>query len=229
MDGYIISPRQVTPKNYLGGYNANVSESHPAPFELVAGHPALELVNTLDDRFTPNPRDLIPGYRDLLRLTTQLELLTEEQARWLSRTVSEQEARLVLARTAELREALAEIFYARMAGGKPPAAEVAILQRYFREAALHRSLQAAGTHFQWTWEGAERKAEFPLWTLAQAAADLLVSSDAEGVKDCGNPTCRWLFLDLSKNHTRRWCDMKVCGNRMKTRRHQARLRESESS
>jgi predicted RNA-binding Zn ribbon-like protein len=206
-----------------------VNESPPAPFELLAGHPALELVNTLDDRFTPNPRDLIPGYGDLLRLTTQLELLTAEQARKLSRTVSEQEARLVLAWTVELREALASVLYARMAGGNPPTAEVTILQRHFRAAALHRSLQADDTHLEWTWLGADRKAEFPLWTLAQAAADLLVSKDAEWVKDCGAPTCRWLFLDLSKNHTRRWCDMKICGNRMKARRHQARLKESESS
>jgi predicted RNA-binding Zn ribbon-like protein len=219
----------ITSKNYLEGYNRKVSESPPAPFELLAGHPALELVNTLDDRFTPNPRDLIPGYGDLLRLTTQLELLTGEQARKLSRTVSEQEARLVLAWTVELREALASVLYARMAGGNPPAAEVTILQRHFRAAALHRSLQAEGTHFEWTWAGAERKAEFPLWTLAQAAADLLVSNDAEWVKDCGDPACRWLFLDLSKNHTRRWCDMKTCGNRMKARRHQTRLKESESS
>ena len=219
----------VTPKDYFEGYNEIVSELHPAPFELVAGHPALELVNTLDSRFSPNPKDLIPNYEDLLRLTTQLELLTAEQARRLARTVSEQEARLVLAWTVELREALAAIFYTRMAGNKPPAAEVAILQRHFRAAALHRSLQAGNTHLEWTWAGAERKAEFPLWTLAQAAADLLVSKDAEWVKDCGAPTCRWLFLDLSKNHTRRWCDMKICGNRMKARRHQARLKESESS
>jgi len=71
----------------------------------------------------------------------------------------------------------------------------------------------------------ERQAEIPLWMLAQAASDLLVSSDAELVKDCGDPTCRWLFLDVSKNHTRRWCDMKTCGNRMKARRHHARAQE----
>jgi predicted RNA-binding Zn ribbon-like protein len=219
----------VTPKNYFEGYNQQMSQPRPAPFELLAGHPALELVNTVSSRFSPNPRDLIPHYGDLLRLTTQLHLLTEEQARRLSRTVSDQEARLVLSWTVELREALATSFYTRMAGGKPPASELAILQRHFRAAALHRSLQANETKFEWTWVGAERKAEFPLWLLAHAAADLLFSNDAEWVKDCGDPTCRWLFLDLSKNHTRRWCEMKTCGNRMKARRHQARLKESESS
>jgi predicted RNA-binding Zn ribbon-like protein len=42
------------------------------------------------------------------------------------------------------------------------------------------------------------------------------------VRTCGVDTCRWLFLDTSKNHTRRWCNMKVCGNRVKARRFQAR-------
>ena len=39
-------------------------------------------------------------------------------------------------------------------------------------------------------------------------------------------TCRWLFLDRSKNHSRRWCDMRICGNRSKTRRFYARQRDS---
>jgi predicted RNA-binding Zn ribbon-like protein len=44
------------------------------------------------------------------------------------------------------------------------------------------------------------------------------------LRECGNPECRWLFLDTSKNHTRRWCDMKICGNRMKARRFKAQHR-----
>ena len=91
------------------------------------------------------------------------------------------------------------------------------------------SLRAGESHLIWSWSGAEPSPEIPLWKLAQAASDLLLSSDAELVKDCGDPTCRWLFLDVSKNHTRRWCDMKTCGNRMKARRHQARYQGSEAS
>ncbi len=39
---------------------------------------------------------------------------------------------------------------------------------------------------------------------------------------CGNETCRFLFLDRSRNHSRRWCEMAVCGNRVKLRRHRQR-------
>jgi predicted RNA-binding Zn ribbon-like protein len=199
----------------------------PEPFKLYAGHPALELVNTLDLRFSAQAVDLIPTYKDLLRLTTQLELLTAEQARKLGRSVAEKEAQRVLASTVRLREALAAVLYARIEGGKVPAAQIQLLEQQFHAAAMHRRLAAGDTHLEWSWSGLERQAEIPLWMLAQAASDLLVSSDAELVKDCGDPTCRWLFLDVSKNHTRRWCDMKTCGNRMKARRHHARIRESE--
>jgi predicted RNA-binding Zn ribbon-like protein len=199
--------------------------SGPERFKLHAGHPALELVNTLDLRFSAQMVDLIPTYKDLLRFATQLELLTAEQARKLGRSVDAKEAQRVLTSTVELREALATVFYNRMEGGKPSAAQIQILEQHFHAAALHRRLLAGDAHLEWSWSGVERQPQIPLWMLAQTASDLLVSNDAELVKDCGDPTCRWLFLDVSKNHTRRWCDMATCGNRMKARRHHARTLE----
>ena len=202
-----------------------MNSSVPKPFQLLAGHPALELVNTLDLRFSANPQDLLPTYADLLRFAAQLRLLPAEQARKLGRTVRAQDGQLVLASTVELREALAAILYAWVDGGKPADGQVEILETHFHDAALHRSLRSGDERLVWSWSGFEQQAELPLWKLAQSASDLLVSDDARRVKGCGDPTCRWLFLDLSKNHTRRWCDMKTCGNRMKARRHQARLQE----
>ena len=206
----------------------SMSRPFPEPFKLHAGHPALELVNTLDLRFSANAKELIPAYSDLLRLTAQLRLLTADQARKLTRTIDTKDAQRVLASTVELREALAAVLYGRIDGCKPPAAQVETLEKHFHAAALHRRLLAGNSHLVWTWSGAEQQAEIPLWKLAQAASDLLVSRDAQRIKDCGDPTCRWLFLDLSKNHTRRWCDMKTCGNRMKARRYQARYHDSAS-
>ena len=70
----------------------------------------------------------------------------------------------------------------------------------------------------------ERDPGLPLWVLAMSASDLLTSDAVDRVRECDNPECRWLFLDTSKNHTRRWCDMKLCGNRMKARRFKAHKR-----
>lgn len=203
-----------------------VSSSVSKPFQLFAGHPALELVNTLDLRFSANQQELLPTYADLLRLAVQLRIVPADQARKLGRTVHENDGRRVLASAVELREALAAVLYSWVDGGKPPAGQIEILEKQFHDAALHRSLRSGHERLLWSWSGFEQQAELPLWKLAQSASDLLVSEDAERVKSCGDPTCRWLFLDLSKNHTRRWCDMKTCGNRMKARRHQARLQET---
>jgi predicted RNA-binding Zn ribbon-like protein len=224
MTGYIVTRCKVTLETIFGSYNREVSPA-PKPFQLFAGHPALELVNTLDMRFSTETVDLLPAYGDLLRLVTQLRLLTPEQARRLGRTVGEKDARRVLSSAIELREALSSLLYGRMDGGNPQASQLETLEKHFRAASLHRRLSPADGQLVWTWSGVEQRAEIPLWKLAQAASDLLVSSDAELVKDCGDPTCRWLFLDTSKNHTRRWCDMKTCGNRMKARRHQARYQD----
>jgi predicted RNA-binding Zn ribbon-like protein len=65
-----------------------------------------------------------------------------------------------------------------------------------------------------------------LWPIVDAAADLLVRGEPERIKTCGSATCGWLFLDLSRNRSRRWCDMKDCGNRAKARRHYARRKET---
>ena len=83
-----------------------------------------------------------------------------------------------------------------------------------------RSGETRRWRLEWVW-AAQQDAELPLWTLAMSAGDLMTSEAVDRVRACDNAECRWLFLDTSKNHTRRWCDMKVCGNRMKARRFKA--------
>jgi predicted RNA-binding Zn ribbon-like protein len=74
---------------------------------------------------------------------------------------------------------------------------------------------------EWEWP-TEQDPELPLWALAVSVADLMTSDAVGRVRACDNPDWRWLFLDTSKNHARRWCDMKMCGNRMKARGFKAR-------
>src|ERR1700679_3279330 len=184
------NPLPVTLETIFGSYNREVSPA-PKPFKLFAGHPALELVNTLDLRFSTETTDLLPAYGDLLRLVGQLRLLTPEQAKKLGRTGGEKDAQRVLSSTIELREALASLLYGRIDGGKPQVSQVEALEKHFHAAALHRRLSSANGQLMWTWSGVEQRAEVPLWKLAQAASDLLVSSDAERVTACGEPTWLW--------------------------------------
>ena len=59
-----------------------------------------------------------------------------------------------------------------------------------------------------------------------AAGDLLIEPARVKVRRCANDECVWLFLDDSKSATRRWCDMKACGNRAKAHRHYAKQKKA---
>ena len=71
----------------------------------------------------------------------------------------------------------------------------------------------------WIWEFVGDGADAMLWRLAADASDLLTSPDIDRVRECSGDTCSWLFLDKSRNRSRRWCDMADCGNRSKARRY----------
>jgi predicted RNA-binding Zn ribbon-like protein len=205
-------------------------------FDLSGGHPALDLVNSLDNRFRHDgPNEILVGYGDLLRFLGESELLDTRQIRVLGKSAGGEAAEQTLRSVRELREAAAGVLYAPFEQRAPAPADIKTLERHFREAGQHRELHwratAQGhrhlhTHITWQWADPGTDPNLPLWILSQSVSDLLLSEDMTRVRTCGVDTCRWLFLDTSKNHTRRWCNMKVCGNRMKARRFQARRYDS---
>ncbi len=191
-------------------------------FQLIAGDPALDLVNTLDWRFRESgPEERIATYDDLLNFAEQNGLLTPKQAKTLRRGASPYIGSHVVEETRGLREALSDLLYSGLDGSNSSAASLKTLERFFREAREQTRLRRDGTRLKWEWSGAETKPEFPVWLLTRAASRLLLSENVQQVRACANAECRWLFMDTSKNHTRRWCDMKLCGNRMKARRYKA--------
>ncbi len=186
-------------------------------FELISGHPALDLVNTLDWRFgSHGPKDLLSSYDDLLRFARESKVVNiEPPATKTSRSRA-------LRRAIELREALADIFYARLDSRPSPAAARATLQRHFDAARRAQTIDwTQSPRLRWKWRNDSKSAELPVWALALSASELMTSDAIDRIRACDSLECRWLFLDTSKNHTRRWCDMKVCGNRMKARRFKA--------
>ena len=191
-------------------------------FELIAGHPSLDLVNTLDWRFRDNgPEELLPSYDDLLHFSVQSGLLTTKQIRQIVRTTTESAAADSLVACRTLREAAADVLYAAVDDRTPTASQTKSLDRFFKDAREHQRLAWSGSRMVWEWAATESSAELPFWMLSLSTARLLTSDDMGRLRACEKPDCRWLFLDTSKNHTRRWCDMKICGNRMKARRFKA--------
>ena len=77
-------------------------------------------------------------------------------------------------------------------------------------------------HFDLEWDPDGSSLERPLWPIVRSAAELLTSGELARVHKCASDRCGWLFVDRSKNHSRRWCDMKECGNVAKVRRYRTR-------
>lgn len=208
-------------------------------FDLCGGHPALDLVNSLDNRFrAEGPDERLASYADLLRFLEESGLLSRQQTRALNKTVAPEAAAHALHSVHGLREAAAAVLYGSMDGKEPRQQDIGALEKHFLDAARHRELQwecgkSAGAApaksdvsgragLVWAWGRYESEPNLPVWILAESVSDILLSPHRASVRTCAADTCRWLFLDTSKNHTRRWCNMKVCGNRMKARRFQAR-------
>ena len=208
-------------------------------FDLCGGHPALDLVNSLDNRFrSDGPREILTSYAELLRFLEESGLLSRQRARLLERRTKPKAAVQILQSVTALREATAAVLYRFIHGDSPPAKDTEVLEEYFKESLRHRELRwlpETNRHppqhqaLTWSWGRFEMQPDLPIWILSQAVSDLLLSGHLGRVHACDMDSCRWLFLDTSKNGTRRWCNMKICGNRMKARRFQTQITNGRRS
>jgi len=189
------------------------------PFQLIAGHVALDFANTLDNRFSPASSDeLLPTYGELLRFCRESRLIGPGEEHRLAR-LSEGAQKAAVAAAHEFREALERIFAATARKEPIDPGDLDLLNNQIHRATNHRDVSDVRGTLRWQWDERGKDAFAPLWRIALEAGELLTSDNLRHVRECGAPTCRWLFLDSSKNQRRRWCDMKLCGNRSKARRY----------
>jgi predicted RNA-binding Zn ribbon-like protein len=196
-------------------------------FQLIAGHPALDLVNTVDWRWDPERRkDLLDGFEDLVHWARQAEIVTAAEARALT-AAAKREPRLAsraLQRARHLREALGRIFEAAAKEERPSARDLRLLNAFLSAALRRRRLELRGHGYDWSWTASDtRSLDAPLSPIVLAAAELLTSPARLKIRACAAEDCGWLFLDTSRSGRRRWCTMQSCGNRAKARRFHARL------
>jgi predicted RNA-binding Zn ribbon-like protein len=196
-------------------------------FELSGGALGLDFANTWGDRGRPET-DKLRDYPDLLAFAKQAGLLTVgEAARLEAQAVREpREAAATLARARDLREALYGIFSALAAGGAPEPAGLERLNAALPEALSRMRLERRGEEVVWGWAAPEGSLEAPLWPILRSAAELLTSEERQRIRECAGTACTWLFLDTSRNRSRRWCSMETCGNRAKAHRHYRRRSEA---
>ncbi len=194
-------------------------------FEFDSGRLCLDFANTLGDRPVPQSREeTLHSYADLVAWSEAGGSISGEEAAELMRAAARRpaDAEAAFASAIVLREAIYRVFSAVVAETAPPADDLAAVTAATAEAMDHARLVSAEGHFHWAWERSPTALRSMLRPVAWSATELLTAEEVHRVRECAGHDCGWLFLDTSKNGSRRWCSMETCGNRAKARRHRQR-------
>jgi predicted RNA-binding Zn ribbon-like protein len=200
----------------------------PPRFDLSGGAVCLDFINTLDNRPSEEPKELLTSYLDLARFGEDTSILDANQVEHFFKGyyLASEQAQRGLAQAIELREALFAIFSAVMKKSEAPVGALQTLNAALRMAGDRSLLVEKNRQFSWSFID-RFSYDAVLWPISQSAAELLISDQLSLVRTCSSKTCQWFFIDTSKNHRRRWCNMKLCGNRAKVRRFYERQKTAE--
>jgi predicted RNA-binding Zn ribbon-like protein len=193
-------------------------ESGTYTFQFVAGHLALDFVNTVAFRADPaRKEDRLQRGEDVRRWAAQAQLpdVTALDSGHRVGTAALRQIRAV-------REQLFAVFHA-IAGGDPiPADTLGRIGNALQDCRAKRRLSVDGAEVRWAWRASARSTDYLLYPILTTATELLTSASRGLVRQCEDADCGWLFLDRSNARKRRWCSMADCGNRNKVRNYYRR-------
>ncbi len=197
--------------------------------ELAGGHLALDFANTVGQHEPVFLNEWLASYDDLAWWANRAGIAGDEEVGALlaAARADGAEAERVFSRALALREAIFRIFSTAGERGHAADADMETLNAELAVAGAHLRVRAEGGGFGWGWEG--DGLDRVLWPVARAAAELLTGGDLGRIGECAGEECQWLYVDTSRNHSRRWCVMSDCGNRAKARRHYHRTRATADS
>lgn len=177
----------------------------------MGNHPAFDLINTVSDRrMTDQSVDRLRRPEDLIPWSLRAGVIRSDMpAAGLDDDL--------LRSVKQLREAAHDASEARIAGRAPPLATLNI---------IHRCLQASGD-MELSRPGdltsgivVEGRWDSLLGALSLQVMDAIFRLPPNRIGAC--PACGWIFLDVTRGGRRRWCNMAICGNRTKVKRHRGR-------
>jgi predicted RNA-binding Zn ribbon-like protein len=170
-------------------------------------------------------------FQDLIIWSQYVEILTDRDAQKLLQKAAKFpiEAEKILKQTIELQETLSRILTSVAQETVPSDNDLTIFNKYLSKAMAHSCIVTTEAGFSWDSGEDTETLDGILNPVIRSTADLLVSDTLKKLKMCANPSCRWFFWDGSRNQSRRWCDMKVCGNRAKARRFYQRKQKARST
>jgi len=190
--------------------------------EVVGGAPCLDFANTINSRRQP-VHDYLQTYSDLVAWAVKVGLLSAVKRNQLLRLAGKDSsnAERAFRKALMIRELIYRLFSRNARRAKPHQEDIEVLVESYAEAISHSLFVEQEGEFAIDWPKA-KSLDAALWPILYSAGQLLLSKELMHVKEC--PTCGWVFLDTSKNQSRRWCSMNTCGARDKMRRYLRRAR-----
>jgi len=191
----------------FAGSICGVQSLDELPF--IAGHVALDFVNTAEERGHPDSGDVLRAPADLVLWGRRYDLL----ARSIRSSDDRGELRRAIAARELLYDLLSDRVHDRDASGADLQRLASLAAEAYRAAILE---PASDGQLAWRWSA------FELATIRHvavtAAVDLLSSQSLAALKQCPGDHCGWFFLDTTKRGNRRWCSMSECGQDAKNAR-----------
>ncbi|MGS0894874.1 CGNR zinc finger domain-containing protein [Burkholderia stagnalis] len=200
----------------------NDTHASAAPDSLIPTPPetlSIDFANTLYWRGADAPTETLGTFDDLLAWCREQAGVPAEWVEACRAHGAEAGEPAMLARALALREALYRLFHAQAEQREPHADDLALLGGFLAEASPRIALARMNDGYAWRIVQGRATLAGLLSPVLWSATDLLGGARLAKVKRCANDACQWLFVDDSKNGSRRWCSMSSCGNRAKAYRH----------
>lgn len=203
---------------------ANDVAGHDALDAFPNGPCALNFANTVGDHLGDGAYDFLDSYDALVAWCRRAGAIAPSFARELLAHAkkSPRRAQAALASAMTLRRAIYDVMSATAHSHAPPRAALVELNAYMQHATAQQTLRYTGGAFVREWHDDPANLESLLWPIARSAADVLTSEHADRIVECEGHACTWIFIDETKNRSKRFCRSTGCGNRARVRRFYAR-------
>lgn len=193
------------------------------PFLFVGNHPCLDFINT-QMIVRGNSTDLLGGCEDLVAWLVQARMVDKVQAAVVMTQWNNKDQEQLFEQGVTFRRTLREMVARIVTRQSIPGSAVASINQILSRCPGYPQLVYKKGGYARKFQSQAAQKDGLLAPLAEAASDLLCSGKLSLVKKCGNQACILYFYDTTKNHTRNWCSMQLCGNRIKVAAHYQRKR-----
>lgn len=189
-------------------------------FRFIGGRLCLDFVNTRGWRPRNPPYELLTSYEAWVKWSQFAGIVSDSQAGMLFEEMDWQPelASQTLVQAIALRDTIYCIFASLVQEYAPRSSDLELLSQAYAQSQSHVWLRTTDSGYALDWQRKDLL-DSPLWPVTRSAVELLTSQEIKLVRVCPGEDCGWLFLDESRNHTRRWCAPDICGNKTRVREH----------